>query len=163
MVRKWNGAIRQDRQRTSHLSGYFCGYSHSTPRNINYKESFFTPVFSHNLYTYDSHFIRNLAKQGCICLLPDNEENYIRFTKYTQTEVKFHCIFRLFRLSSGILLCSQEILNGIFLVAEIFMSIWNYIWKQTPLSRCFEEFQSNSLHNLWSGFYAFVYFVWFFL
>ena len=51
--------------------------------NLKYKVPKFFPVVFHNLSGYDSHiFIKTLGNsEGDISSLPNNEENYISFTK----------------------------------------------------------------------------------
>ena len=65
-----------------HLSGKFMGAAHEICY-LNYKVPKFFPVVFHNLSGYDSHlFIKTLGNsEGDISCLPNNEENYISFTK----------------------------------------------------------------------------------
>ena len=65
-----------------HLSGKFGGAAHEIC-NITYKVSKFFPVVFHILSGYDSHlFINTLGNsEGDISCIPNNEENYISFTK----------------------------------------------------------------------------------
>ena len=67
-----------------HLSGKFRGASHEV-WNLKYKV--FSVVF-HNLSGYDSHlFIKTLGdSEGDISCIPNNEENYISFTKQVIVE-----------------------------------------------------------------------------
>ena len=64
------------------LSGKFRGAAHEGC-NLKYKVPTFFPVAFHNLSGYDSHvFIKTLENsEGEIFCIPDNEENYISFTK----------------------------------------------------------------------------------
>ena len=65
-----------------HLSGRFRG---AAPEicNLKYKVPKFFPVVFHNLSGYNSHlFIKALGNsEGDISCIPNNEENYISFTK----------------------------------------------------------------------------------
>ena len=65
-----------------HLSGKFRSAAHEVC-NLKYKVPKFFPVVFHNLSGYDSHlFIKPLANsEGDISCIPNNEENYISFTK----------------------------------------------------------------------------------
>ena len=56
--------------------------------NLKYKVSKFFPVVFHNLSGYDSHlFIKTLTNtEGDISCIPNNEENYISFTKQVIVE-----------------------------------------------------------------------------
>ena len=65
-----------------HLSGKFRGAAHEVC-NLKYKVPTFFPVVFHNLSGYDSHlFITTLGNsEGDISCIPNNEENYISFTK----------------------------------------------------------------------------------
>ena len=65
-----------------HLSGKFRGATHEVC-NLRYKVQKFFPVVFHNLSGYDSHlFIKTLENsEGDISYIPNNEENYISFTK----------------------------------------------------------------------------------
>ena len=65
-----------------HLSGKFRGAVHEVC-NIKYKVSTISPVAFHNLSGYDSNlFIKTLENGvGDISCIPNNEENYISFTK----------------------------------------------------------------------------------
>ena len=52
--------------------------------NLNYKNSYFIPIVSHNLSGYDSRFIIKeiaTAYEDSINLLPITKEKYISFTK----------------------------------------------------------------------------------
>ncbi|GFW55306.1 uncharacterized protein TNCV_116921 [Trichonephila clavipes] len=51
--------------------------------NLMYQNPSFVPVFIHNLSGYDSHlFIKELGgDNGCIDVIPNNEEKYISFSK----------------------------------------------------------------------------------
>ena len=78
-----NEEIGEDRVRDHfHLSGKFRGAAHEVC-NLKYKVPTFFPVVFHNLSGYDSHlFIKALGNsQGDISCIPNNEENYISFTK----------------------------------------------------------------------------------
>ena len=65
-----------------HLSGKFRGPPHEVC-NLYYKVPKFYPAVFHNLSGYDSHlFIKTLRiSEGDISCIPNNEENYISFTK----------------------------------------------------------------------------------
>ena len=65
-----------------HLSGKFRGAAHEV-FNLIYKVPTFFPVVIHNLSGYHSHlFIKTLTNtEGDISCIPNNEENYISFTK----------------------------------------------------------------------------------
>ena len=65
-----------------YLSGKFRGVAHEIC-NLKYKVPKFFPVVFHNLSGYDSHlFIKTLGNsEGDISYIPNNEENYISFTK----------------------------------------------------------------------------------
>ena len=65
-----------------HLSGKFRGAAHEVC-NLKYKVPKFFSVVFHNLSGYDSHlFIKTLGNsEGDIFYMPNNEENYISFTK----------------------------------------------------------------------------------
>ena len=65
-----------------HLSGKFRGAAHEVC-NLKYKVSKFFLVVFHNLSGYDSHlFIKTFGNsEGNISCIPNNEENYISFTK----------------------------------------------------------------------------------
>ena len=65
-----------------HLSGKFRGAAHEIC-NLKYKVPTFFPVVFHNFSCYDSHlFITTLGNsEGDISCIPNNEENYISFTK----------------------------------------------------------------------------------
>ena len=67
---------------SDHLSGKFRGAAHEIC-NVKYKVSKFFPVVFHNLSGYDSHlFIKTLGIcDGDVSCFPNNEENYISFTK----------------------------------------------------------------------------------
>ena len=71
-----NDELGEDRVRDHcHLSGEIC--------NLKYKVPKFSSVVFHNLSGYDSHlFIKTLGNsEGDIFCIPNNEENYISFTK----------------------------------------------------------------------------------
>ena len=73
----------EDRTRDHcHLSGKFKGAPHEVC-NLKYKVPKFFLVVFHNLSGYDSHlFIKTLGNsEGDISCIPNNEENYISFTK----------------------------------------------------------------------------------
>ena len=65
-----------------HLSGKFRGAAHEVC-NLKYKVLKFFPVVYHNLSSYDSHqFIKTFGNSEVyISCIPNNEENYISFTK----------------------------------------------------------------------------------
>ena len=65
-----------------HLSGKFRGAAHEVC-NLKYKVPKLFPVVFHNFSGYDSHlFIKTLGNsKGDISCIPNNEENYISFTK----------------------------------------------------------------------------------
>ena len=65
-----------------HLSGKFRGAAHEVC-NLKYKVSKFFPFVFHNLSGYYSYlFIKTLGNsEGDISCIPNNEENYISFTK----------------------------------------------------------------------------------
>ena len=65
-----------------HLSGKFRGADHEIC-NLKYKVPKFFPVVFHNSSGYDNHlFIITLGNsEGDISCIPNNEENYISFTK----------------------------------------------------------------------------------
>ena len=78
-----NEKLGDDRVRDHcHLSGKFRGTAHEVC-NLKYKvPTFFSLVF-HNLSGYNSQlFIKTLGNsEGDIYCIPNNEENYISFTK----------------------------------------------------------------------------------
>ena len=79
----YNEELGEDRVRDHcHLSGKFRGAAHEVC-NLKYKFPTFPPVLIHNLSGYDSHlFIRTLGNsEGDISSIPNNEVNYIYFTK----------------------------------------------------------------------------------
>ena len=65
-----------------HYTGWFSGAAHNLC-NIRYMKPNFTPIFFHNLSGYDAHlFVKNLgSSKGYINCIPNNEEQYISFTK----------------------------------------------------------------------------------
>ena len=65
-----------------HLSGKCRGAAHEVC-NLKYKVPKLFPVVFHNLSGYDSNlFIKTLENiEGDISCIPNNEENYISFTK----------------------------------------------------------------------------------
>jgi len=66
-----------------HISGKFRGAAHNSC-NINYKIPKFFPVYFHNLSGYDAHLlIQKLRgdKNEKISCIPNNEENYISFSR----------------------------------------------------------------------------------
>ena len=83
-----NEELGKDRVRDHcHLSDKFRGAAHEIC-NLKYKvPKFFTVVF-HNLSGYDSYlFIKTLENsKGDISCIPNNEENYISFTKQVIVE-----------------------------------------------------------------------------
>ena len=70
-----------------HLSGKFRGAAHEVC-NIKYKVPQFFPVVFHNLSMYENHlFIKTLGNsEGDISCIPNNEENYISFTKQVNVD-----------------------------------------------------------------------------
>ena len=73
----------RDRVRDNfHLSGKFRGAAREVC-NLKYEFPKFVLVVFHNLSGYDSHiFIKTLENsKGDISCIPNNEENYISFTK----------------------------------------------------------------------------------
>ena len=65
-----------------HLSGKFRGAAHEVCK-LKYKVPKFFPVTFHNLSGCDSHlFIKPLGNNEDISCTPNNEENYISFTKH---------------------------------------------------------------------------------
>ena len=78
-----NEELVEDRVRDHcHLSGNFRGAADEVC-NLKYKVPTFFPVIFRNLSGYDSHlFINTLENnEGDISCIPNNEENYISFTK----------------------------------------------------------------------------------
>ena len=78
-----NEELIEDRVRDHcHLSGKFIGAAHEVC-NLKCKVPLFFPVVFHNLSGYDSHlFIKTLENSEVdISCIPNNEENYISFTK----------------------------------------------------------------------------------
>ena len=77
-----NEELGEDRVRNNcHLSGKFRGAAHEVC-NLKYKVPNFFRIVFHNLSGYDSHlFIKTLGNSGHISCIPNNEENYISFTK----------------------------------------------------------------------------------
>ena len=81
-----NEELGEDRVRDHcHLSRKFRGAAHEICnfQDSNYKVPMFFPVVFHNLSGYDSHlFFKTLGNsEGDISCIPNNEENYISFTK----------------------------------------------------------------------------------
>ncbi|XP_074042580.1 uncharacterized protein [Leptinotarsa decemlineata] len=78
----------------NHYTGAFRGFAHQAPCNVNFRKLFVVPITFHNLSGYDSHFIiRDIAKKGCVSILPSNKEKYISFTqKDAETKIKFRFI-----------------------------------------------------------------------
>ncbi|XP_050060033.1 uncharacterized protein LOC126551227 [Aphis gossypii] len=72
-----------------HLTGLYRGAAHNRC-NLNYKVPKFIPVFFHNFSGYDSHLlVRELGNDtDNIDLLPNNEDNYISFSKKIQYSTK---------------------------------------------------------------------------
>ena len=70
-------------------TGEYLGPCHYDCRS---KQPEFIPIFFHNLSHYDSHlFITNLASKingERIDVIPNNEQNYISYTKHSQVDVK---------------------------------------------------------------------------
>ena len=80
------GALNGDKVRDHcHYTGRYRGPAHNKC-NLKYQKPNFIPVVFHNLSGYDSHlFIKNLGStNGNIDCIPNNEEKYISFTKYTK-------------------------------------------------------------------------------
>ena len=78
-----NEELGEDRVRDHcHMTGKFRGAAHEACI-LKYKISKFFPVVFHNLSGYDIHLlIKTLGKsKGDISCIPNNEENYISFTK----------------------------------------------------------------------------------
>ena len=78
-----NEELGEDRVRDHcHLSGKFKGAAHEIC-NLKYKVPKLFPVVFHNFAGYDSHlFIKTVGNsEGDISCIPNNEENYISFTK----------------------------------------------------------------------------------
>ena len=78
-----NEELGEDRVRDHcHLSGKFSAAAHGVC-NLKYKVPKFFPVVFHNLSGYVYHrFITTLENgEGDISCIPNNEENYISFTK----------------------------------------------------------------------------------
>ena len=78
-----NEELGKDRVRDHcHLSGKFRGAAHEIC-NLKQKVLKFCPVVFHNLAGYDRHlFIKTVGNsKGDISCIPNNEENYISFTK----------------------------------------------------------------------------------
>ena len=78
-----NEELGEDKGRDHcHLSGKFRGAAHEV-WNLKYKVPKFFPVVFQNLSGYDSHlFIKTLGiSEGGLSCTPNNEENYIAFTK----------------------------------------------------------------------------------
>ena len=78
-----NKELGEDRVRDHcHLSGQFRGAAHEVC-NLKYKVPTFFPVAFRNLCGYDSHLFKNTLgnSDGDISCVPNNEENYISFTK----------------------------------------------------------------------------------
>ena len=80
------GLLGEDKVRDHcHFTGKFGGAAHGSC-NLKFKKPKFTPVFFHNLSSYDSHlFVTKLGKsEGDITCIPNNEEKYISFSKKIQ-------------------------------------------------------------------------------
>ena len=78
-----NEELGKDRVRDHcHLTGKFTGAAHEVC-NLKYRVPKFFSVVFHNLSGYNSHlFIKALGNsEGDISCIPNNEENYISFTK----------------------------------------------------------------------------------
>ena len=78
-----NEELCKDRVRDHYnLSGNFRGAAHEVC-NLKYKVLKIFLVVFHNVSAYDSHlFIKTLGiNEGDISCIPNNEENYISFTK----------------------------------------------------------------------------------
>ena len=87
-----NEELGKDRLRDHcHLSGKFRGAAHEV-YNLKYKVPTCFPVVFHNLSGYDSHlFIKTLGNsEGDISCIPNNEENYISFTKQVIADTFFN-------------------------------------------------------------------------
>ena len=81
--RIYNEELGKDRVRDHcHLTDKFRGAAHEAC-NLKYRVPEFFPVVFHNLSGYGSHlFIKTLGNsEGDISCIPNNEENYISFTK----------------------------------------------------------------------------------
>ena len=79
----YNEELSEDRAGDHcHLSGMLRGAAHEVC-NLKYKVSKCFLVVFHKLAVYDSHlFIKTLGNsERCFLCIPDNEENYISFTK----------------------------------------------------------------------------------
>ena len=65
-----------------HFTGKYRGAAHAKC-NLQFKKPKFTPMIFHNLSGYDAHlFVKNIGKsEGNIKCIPNNEENYISFSK----------------------------------------------------------------------------------
>ena len=70
-----------------HYTGKFRGAAHNSC-NLKFRRPKFTPVIFHNLSGYDAHlFIKNLGvSEGNIDCIPNNEEQYISFTKHVEVD-----------------------------------------------------------------------------
>ena len=78
-----NEELGRDRVRDHfHLTGKFRGAAHEVS-NLKCKVPKFFPVVFHNLSGYDSHLLikRLENSEEVISCIPNNEENYISFTK----------------------------------------------------------------------------------
>ena len=78
-----NEELGKDRVRDHcHLYGKFRGAAHEVC-NVRHKVPKFSPVVFHNSPGYDSYlFMKTLGNsEGDISCIPNNEENYISFTK----------------------------------------------------------------------------------
>ena len=83
-----NEELGKDRVRDHcHLTGKFRGAAHEDC-NLKYRVPKCFPIVFHNMSGYDSHlFIKTLAKkEGDISCIPNNEENYISFTKQVMVD-----------------------------------------------------------------------------
>ena len=92
-----------------HLSAKFRGAAHDV-WNPKYKVPTFSPVVFHNLSDYDSHlFVKTLGnREGDISCIPNNDENYISFTKqvridkFVNKEAKEVNVIREFRFNDSL-------------------------------------------------------------
>ncbi|KAF0709819.1 Uncharacterized protein FWK35_00030838, partial [Aphis craccivora] len=108
-----------------HLTGLYRGAAHNRC-NLNYKVPKFIPVFFYNFSGYDSHLlVRELGNDtDNIDLIPNNEENYISFSKKIQystknIELRFLDSYKflsnsLSELAKSLKLCNFKILKKWF-------------------------------------------------
>ena len=101
-----------------HLSGKFRGVAYEIC-NLEYKVPKFFSVVFHNLSGYDSHlFIKTLGNtEGDISCIPNNEENYIFFTKqviankFVKKEGKEVNVKRELRFIDSLRFCLQVLIS----------------------------------------------------